>query len=69
MADYERVMDLKLEEMANTVIDMRRREEVDTAEREKELAEREYVKPVFVAGQVITTKLLAEKDLDLTEIG
>ena len=68
LADYENLMDLKLEDMTNTVIDMKDKEELDAAERERELAEREYIKPVIVAGQVITTKLLAEKDLDLTEI-
>ena len=68
ISDYETEMDIKLEDMVNTIIEMKKSEEQNKKDREEAAKNRAYVKPVVVMGNVVTTKLLEEKDLSIEEL-
>ena len=61
-------MDIKLEDMVNTIIEMKKSEEQNKKNLEEDSKNRAYVKPVVVMGHVVTTKLLEEKDLSVEEL-
>ena len=68
IADYEVEMDIKLEDMVNTIIEMKKSEEQNKKDLEEVSKNRAYVKPVVVMGHVVTAKLLEEKDLSVEEL-
>jgi uncharacterized protein YutE (UPF0331/DUF86 family) len=65
LKDYERENEIQIQEMVDTVMEMTKK-----AAREEKLALRaeqdgEYIKPVYVLGERITTKALEESDIDV----
>ena len=61
--EYEKLNELTLEEMVNTILELRRKEEKQAALAAKGLEDdSEYVKPVYVMGKRITTRMLEEND-------
>lgn len=63
---YETESEIKMEEMVNTLLDLRRKEAIE-AKKAKVEVDDERRKEVFVLGEKITTKLLAESDISLDE--
>lgn len=65
--EYEKESDIKLDEMVNTISEMRKRELKKAKEEASNTFNGEYVKPVFVNGQQITSAYLQENDKSVQE--
>lgn len=66
LTEYEKENLITINEMVETILKMRKRESIDA--RNALLAENneEYIKPVYVMGQKISTKALEENDIDIS---
>jgi len=66
LSEFEKLNELTLEEMSRTILSLKKKEakEAQLAASRAQDEEEEYIKPVFVMGKRITTKLLEENDLD-----
>ena len=65
LSDYEKESNIKLDEMVQTIIDMRRNDRL-TESFDYNKKSTEY-KTVYYNGQIVTTKLLEELDLDVSD--
>lgn len=58
--EYEQENEIRLDDMANTIIEMKKKGK-------SEVADMEYVKPIFVLGERVSTEMLLKKDKSLEE--
>jgi len=67
ISDYEKESNIKLDEMVHTIIDMRRNDKsAENTKFDDDIKSKEF-KVVYYNGQIVTTKLLEELDLDVSD--
>ena len=70
MKEYETANEIRIEDMVATIMSMKQKEIARLKELEKTKATQvgeEYIKPIYVMGDRVTTQLLDAKDIAVEE--
>lgn len=73
VGEYEKANEIKISEMVDTVLEMKKKEEQRLKEAEKQKALQstatgeDYVKPLYVMGERVTTDMMDRKDIAMEE--